>query len=46
MLARHPIGLGNPVSVAVCCFVFLRPLIGHMMGRTDLDVQEQTAVYC
>lgn len=35
---------GNPVSVAVCCFVFLRPLIGHMMGRTDLDVQEQTAL--
>lgn len=39
------IGLpGNPVSVSVCCFVFLRPLIGHLMGRRDLDIIEQTAI--
>ena len=34
------IGLpGNPVSVAICAFVFLRPIIGHMIGRDDLAVQ-------
>lgn len=40
------IGLpGNPVSVAVCCFVFLRPLIGHLMARDDLNLALKTA-YC
>ena len=39
------IGLpGNPVSVAICAFVFLRPILGHMMGRDDLAVQPITAL--
>lgn len=38
------IGLpGNPVSVAICSFVFLRPILGHMMGRDDLTVQPLSA---
>ena len=39
------IGLpGNPVSVAICTFVFLRPIIGHMMGRDDLALNTQPAI--
>ena len=39
------IGLpGNPVSVAVCSLVFLRPIIGHMMGRDDLSLIPQEAI--
>lgn len=39
------IGLpGNPVSVAICTFVFLRPLLGHMMARDDLQIVQKDAV--
>ena len=39
------IGLpGNPVSVAVCSFVFLRPVLGHMMGHSTLDVTTIDAI--
>ena len=39
------IGLpGNPVSVAVCTFVFLMPVIGHMMQRDDLQLITLPAV--
>ena len=39
------IGLpGNPVSVAICSFVFLRPVLGHMMGLDSLDVSLLTAI--
>ena len=39
------IGLpGNPVSVAVCSFVFLRPILGHMMDRDDMGLQTQYAI--
>lgn len=38
------IGLpGNPVSVAICCFVFLRPVLGHLMGRDDLGYVTMSA---
>ena len=39
------IGLpGNPVSVAICCFVFLRPVLGHLMGRDDLGYVTKPAL--
>ena len=39
------IGLpGNPVSVAVCTFVFLMPVIGHMLGRDDWQLRPLPAI--
>lgn len=39
------IGLpGNPVSVAVCTFVFLMPVIGHMMQRHDRQLTPLSAI--
>ena len=39
------IGLpGNPVSVAICTLVFLRPVLGHMMGVSHLNIEPQTAI--
>ena len=39
------IGLpGNPVSVAICTLVFLRPILGKLMERDDLAITPQSAI--
>jgi molybdopterin molybdotransferase len=41
----HVLGLpGNPVSAYVCSILFMVPLIRRLVGRRDIDVQQETAV--
>jgi molybdopterin molybdotransferase len=41
----HVLGLpGNPVSAYVCSVLFMVPLIRRLVGRHDIDVQQDAAV--
>jgi molybdopterin molybdotransferase len=41
----HVLGLpGNPVSSYVCCLLFVIPLLRRLSGRSDIEVEAESAV--